>query len=104
MDIDVYQRHSTNKLSEFVNFGLMSSSIYLPTLEDHSASVLILVIPFADIRRLSTKPLKWLRYVLFAICGVQGDMSLTANGPPVNYDGDVLANDYYFTPQGRLMD
>jgi hypothetical protein len=81
---------------------LMSSSIYLPALGNNSAPVLILVISFADIQRLSTKPHKWLRYVLFAICGVRGDISLTANGPPVNYDSDVLANDYYFTPQGRL--
>ena len=42
--------------------------------------VLGLVIPFNDIGRLSLRPLKWLRYVTFALCGVRGDLSETPGG------------------------
>ena len=41
-----------------------------------------------DIERLSVRPVKWLRFVTFAICGVRGHLSESAmfNGTPVDYD------------------
>ena len=43
--------------------------------------VLALSIPFSDIERLSVSPVKCLRFVTFAICGVRGDLSEIPNGP-----------------------
>jgi hypothetical protein len=69
--------------------------------------VLALSIPFSDIERLSVRPVKWLRFVTFAICGVRGDISATPNGPPVNYDSISLAGpiaeDYYYTAEGNIQ-
>ena len=56
--------------------------IYLPM---EGQQVLMLSIPFSDIERLSLRPVKWLRFVTFAICGVRGDLSATPNGP-ADYD------------------
>lgn len=76
-------------------------NIYLH-IEDRQ--VLALSIPFSDIERLSVRPVKWLRFVTFAICGVRGDLSAMPNGPPVDYDSislaDHIAEAYYYTPEG----
>jgi hypothetical protein len=78
-------------------------NIYL-NIEDRQ--VLALSIPFSDIERLSVRPVKWLRFVTFAICGVRGELSTTPNGPPVNYDSislaDPIAEAYYFTSEGNI--
>ncbi|KAF8341157.1 hypothetical protein F5887DRAFT_1062495 [Amanita rubescens] len=70
--------------------------------------VLALSIPFSDIERLSVRPVKWLRFVTFAICGVRGNLSEMPNGPPVDYDSislDDIAEAYYYTPEGdHLID
>ena len=70
--------------------------------------VLALSIPFSDIQRLSLHPVKWLRFVTFAICGVRGNLSATPNGPSVDYDSialdDPLAEAYYYTPDGIFAD
>ena len=62
-----------------------------------------LSIPLSDIKRLSLRPLKWLRFVTFTVCGVQGDLSETPNGHHVNYSTSysAIAPDYYYTPQGE---
>ena len=77
--------------------------VYL-NIEDRQ--VLALSIPFSDIERLSVRPVKWLRFVTFAICGVRGDLSATPNGPPVDYDSisiaGPIAEAYYYTPQGNI--
>ena len=68
--------------------------------------VLALSIPFSDIERLSVRPVKWLRFVTFAICGVRGDLSAMLNGPPVDYDSislDHIAEAYYYTPEGNIF-
>lgn len=80
--------------------------IYLP-IEDRQ--ILALSIPFVDIERLSLCPVKWLRFLLFTICGVRGDLATTPNGPPVDYDTstlDDIGEAYYFIPEGdyRLID
>ena len=69
--------------------------------------VLALSIPFCDIERLSVRPVKWLRFVTFAICGVRGDLSAMPNGPPVDYDSislDHISEAYYYTPEGNIPD
>ena len=41
---------------------------------------------------------------MFAICGARGDISMTPDGPPVNYD-DILLEDganLYYTPSGKF--
>ncbi|KAF8325684.1 hypothetical protein F5887DRAFT_1065316 [Amanita rubescens] len=77
-------------------------NIYLPT---DRGQVLALSIPFSDIERLSVRPVKWFRFVTFAICGVRGHLSESAmpNGTPVDYDSislDNIAEAYYYTPEG----
>jgi hypothetical protein len=68
------------------------------------SQVLALSIPFSDIQRLSIRPLKWLRFVTFTVCGAHGNLSATPDGPAVDYDSIALdspiAEDYYYTPQG----
>jgi hypothetical protein len=69
--------------------------------------VLVLSIPSSDIARLSIRPVKWLRFVTFAICGVRGDLSATPNGPPSDYDSislDHIADAYYYTPEGNICE
>jgi hypothetical protein len=73
-------------------------------LSNSGHQVLALNIPYSDIERLSFRPLKWLRFVAFAVCGVRGDLAITPDGPAVDYDSISLANpiaeDYYYIPQG----
>ena len=45
-----------------------------------------LLIPRSDIERLAVSPFRWIRYVMFAICGARGDLSTTSNGPAVDYE------------------
>ena len=76
--------------------------IYLP-IKDRQ--ILALSIPFVDIERLALRPVKWLRYLVFTICGVRGDLATTPNGPPVDYDTSTLDNmeeTYYFVPEGNV--
>jgi hypothetical protein len=74
--------------------------IYLP-LPNEETYVLALSVPFSDIQRLSIRPLKWLRYVMFAVCGVHGHLSATPGGPAVDYDDADISQAYYFIPQGE---
>ena len=64
-----------------------------------------LSIPRSDIERLAVSPFRWIRYVMFAICGARGDLSTTPNGPAVDYENTEIANDentYYYQPSGKL--
>lgn len=69
------------------------------------APLLALSIPSSDIQRLSIKPLKWIRFTAFAMCGVQGDLLATLDGPVVDYDTvpHSFAQAYYYAPQGELL-
>lgn len=62
-------------------------------------------IPLSDVQRLSIRPFKWLRYVMFCICGARGDFYATLDGPPVDYDSTALADDgiYFYKPSGRCI-
>jgi hypothetical protein len=62
-----------------------------------------LSIPRSDIERLAVSPFRWIRYVMFAVCGVGGDLSGTPNGPAVDYENTEIAqNTYYYRPSGKL--
>ena len=64
-----------------------------------------LSIPRRDIKRLAVSPFRWIRYVMFAICGSQGDLSITPNGPAVDYEITEIPNNqntYYYQPSGKL--
>ena len=65
-----------------------------------------LSIPLDDIQRLSIRPLKWLRFVTFAVCGATGELSPTPDGLAVDYQNigcfDSLASDYYYKPDCML--
>ena len=62
-----------------------------------------LSIPLSDIRRLSVCPLKWIRFVVFTICGSHGHLHETAavNVPPVDYGilDLVESSTYYYIPE-----
>ncbi|KDQ16154.1 hypothetical protein BOTBODRAFT_269539 [Botryobasidium botryosum FD-172 SS1] len=64
----------------------------------------ILSVPLADIRGLCHRPLKWLRFVSFAICGARGDISMTEGGDTVDYENTLAAEfqagHYYYNAQG----
>lgn len=70
----------------------------------HGYQVPFLSIPLSDVQRLSIHPFKWLRFVMFSICGAVGDLSATPDGPPVNYDSISLADIiYFYTPSGDCI-
>ncbi|KAI9566899.1 hypothetical protein HD554DRAFT_2315281 [Boletus coccyginus] len=66
-----------------------------------------LSIPNSDVRRLSKRPFKWLRFVMFSICGARGDLSATPDGPPVDYDLESdktsFFDAYYYNPSGNCI-
>jgi hypothetical protein len=74
--------------------------LLIPGSNDSFHTVLALDIPESDIQRLSVRPLKWLRFVTFTVCGVRGDLAMTPNGPAVDYDIDTIAQEYYYNPDG----
>jgi hypothetical protein len=66
------------------------------------SQVLFLSIPLSDVQRLSIRPLKWLRFVTFTVCGARGDLSETLGGPSVNYDASFadMVESYHYNPNG----
>ncbi|KAH9966479.1 hypothetical protein BC827DRAFT_668182 [Russula dissimulans] len=67
----------------------------------HEAQISFLSIPRSDIERLAVFPFRWIRYVMFTICGARGTLSTTPRGPPVDYDKTEFAdaeNTYYYQP------
>ena len=73
-------------------------SIYL---DNGSSQVPFLSVPLNDLQRLSIRPLKWLRFATFAVCGARGDLSLSPGGPTVNYDATEIGESYYYTHSGE---
>ena len=68
--------------------------------------VSFLSIPRSDIERLAIFPFRWIRYVMFTICGARGDLLTTPDGPSVDYDKTEFAdaeNTYYYQPSGKLF-
>lgn len=71
--------------------------------------ICVLEIPQEDIRRLSLKPLKWLRFVAFTVLGAKGHLHHDASGDhPITADEyeavlevTDLAEGYHFIPEGN---
>lgn len=78
--------------------------IYLNVHEDQT---LLLSIPLRDIQRLSIRPLKWLRFVMFCVCGAKGQLSATPDGLPVDDNTGItsLTDDdiYYYMTGGKFF-
>ncbi len=55
-----------------------------------------LAIPKDDFKRYSFYPLKWLRFLGYAIYGFEGDLSETEDGDTVEYSSTDLKDSYYF--------
>jgi hypothetical protein len=70
---------------------------------NHQPQVPFLTISRNKIERLSISPFRWIHYVMFAICGAKGDISMAPDGPPVNYGDTLLEDDaeLYYTPSGN---
>ena len=67
--------------------------------------ITFLSIPRDDIERLAIFPFRWIRYVIFSICGARGDLLTTSDGPSVDYDITEIVdgeNTYYYRPSGKL--
>ncbi len=56
----------------------------------------VLAIPKDDFKRYSFYPLKWLRFLGYAIYGFEGDLSETEEGDTVDYSSADLKDSYYF--------
>ncbi|KAH9050864.1 hypothetical protein EDB83DRAFT_2226420 [Lactarius deliciosus] len=68
------------------------------------STFLFLSIPDSDVRRLSIYPFKWLRFVVFSVCGARGRLSTTPGGPAIHYNSTSLNDiaDLYYTPSGNF--
>ncbi|KAI9450077.1 hypothetical protein F5148DRAFT_987257 [Russula earlei] len=56
------------------------------------AETSFLSIPHGDIERLAIFPFRWIRYVMYAICGARGDLTIP-DGSPVDYDKTEIPNE-----------
>lgn len=68
---------------------------------------LSLSIPLAECGTFAVNPLKWLRFLGFAIYGREGYLSTSKAGPEIDdYTADIEARSYYFLSEGeaRLVD
>jgi hypothetical protein len=80
----------------------MAVEIYLDV---ENNPLLFLSIPCDDIQRLSCRPLKWLRYVAFTICGARGDLHRSHRGTVVDYNTSIhdIADSYYYWSPGESL-
>jgi len=73
----------------------------------HGERIRLLSIPLRDVQRLSIRPFKWLRFVMFCICGAKGQLSAMPDGLPVDYDTGITSltdNDiYYYMAGGKFF-
>ncbi|KAI0256175.1 hypothetical protein BJV78DRAFT_1169769, partial [Lactifluus subvellereus] len=72
----------------------------------HGSQVHFLSLPDSDVQRLSIHPFKWLRYVMFTICGARGHLSTTPDNPSasVDYESTELADViYYYSPSENCI-
>ncbi len=68
----------------------------LSLLFDHSTR-LALSIPVSEFKNYADKPLKWLRFLGFAIAGQNGYLSTSSAGSEIDdYDAEIVARPYYF--------
>jgi hypothetical protein len=87
----------TPKVKLFLSFG--------------GVNKLALSIPLAECRTFAVNPLKWLRFLGYAIYGKEGYLSMSkpelegghAHRPEIgDYTADVEARAYYFVSQGKF--
>ncbi|KAI9454441.1 hypothetical protein F5148DRAFT_428034 [Russula earlei] len=74
--------------------------LFLPETEIFS----LLSIPRSDIERLAVLPFRWLRYVMYTVCGARGELT-TPDGSIVDYDKTAIPdgeNKYHYIPSGKL--
>lgn len=79
--------------------------IYLP-IESTAEWIRALSIPRECIERFTLRPLMWLRFVTFAVCGAKGHISATQGGEIVDYENTAfnnLANKYYYIPDSKIV-
>ncbi|KAF8556464.1 hypothetical protein OG21DRAFT_636491 [Imleria badia] len=67
-----------------------------------NSGVPALSIPLAQCATFAIRPLKWLRFLGFAIYGQEGHLSTSENGPPLDYTAQIEARPYYFISDGKL--
>ncbi|KAH9174959.1 hypothetical protein EDB89DRAFT_1904173 [Lactarius sanguifluus] len=69
------------------------------------STFLFLSIPDSDVRRLSIRPFKWLRFVMFSICGTHGHLSMMPDGPAIDYNSTSLNGivDLRYEPSGNFI-
>ena len=81
-----------------VNLHLQSGA------RDANIWLIALTIPVEDIKRLTLRPLKWIRFVAFAVIGARGHLYTSLEGELVDYKTgfDSLADDYYYVSRGTL--
>ena len=64
---------------------------------------LSLSIPLAECGTFAVNPLKWLRFLGFAIYGREGYLSTSKAGPEIDdYTADIEARSYYFLSEGKV--
>ena len=68
-----------------------------------NAAKLALSIPLAQCNTFAVYPLRWLRFLGFAIYGREGHLSRSKAGPEIeDYTADMEARSYYFVSQGKV--
>ena len=84
---------------------MVDINILLPHSDD--TWIVALTIPPSDTQRLCRRPLKWLRFVAFAVCGAEGDLSEMPGGPDIQYAEtssiDPFVENYYDSPTGSTF-
>jgi hypothetical protein len=68
--------------------------------------IVFLSIPSSTAQRLSLRPLKWLRFAAFAVCGARGHLCIDQEGLLVNYNtssADPLNKKYYYFSDGNNL-
>ena len=70
---------------------------------DDDGTQLALSIPISKCWQLAVRPLKWIRFLGFAIYGSEGYLSTSDAGPPIpDYNYRILAPRYYFISNRKL--
>lgn len=72
-------------------------------LSSGNITVLMLSIPLDKCSTFAFNPLKWLRFLGFAIYGREGYLSTSKAGPEIDdYTADIEPRSYYFFGQGKV--
>ena len=89
---------------------MLTPQIFISTLAKPShdclfdnVTKLALSIPLAKCGSFSVNPLKWLRFLGFAIYGQEGYLSTSKGGPEIDdYMAEIEARSYYFISEGTI--